>query len=120
MRQLKASKTDYQHLIDTLNKVKEVKGMDMDMTPSLKKQLAEVNIIFDEGDHFATEMKKAQNPVEFLNHSAFCGVCIRVQVRNGAMKTLEEFQDWTHKTKEVQCEKFGHSKWLQENLYVLN
>ena len=117
---LKASKTNYQHLINTLNKVKEIKEMDIEMTPNIKKQLDEANIIFDEGDHFATEMKKAQNPVEFLHHSAFCGVCIRVQVRNGAMKTLKEFQDWTHQTREVQCEKFGHSKWLQENLYVLN
>ena len=94
--------------------------MDIEMTPSIKKQLDEANIIFDEGDHFATEMKKAQNPVEFLHHSAFCGVCIRVQVRNGAMKTLKEFQDWTHQTREVQCENFGHSKWMLVNLYILN
>ena len=120
MQPLKASKTDYQYLIDTLNKVKEIKEMDIDMTSSLKKQLAEANIIFEEGNHFSTEMNKAENPLEFLRHFTRCGVCIRVQVRNGAMKTLEEFQDWTHQTREVQCEKFGHSKWLLENLYALN
>ena len=97
-----------------------MKEMDMDMTSSLKKQLAEANLIFDEGDHFATEMKKSQNPVEFLNHSAFCGVCIRVQIRNGAMKTLDEFYDWTHYTEEVKCEKLGHTKWLKTNMFILN
>ena len=94
--------------------------MDIELTQSIRDQLAEANIIFDEGDHFTTEIEKARNPMEFLQHSARCGVCIRVQVRNGAMKTLEEFQDWSHKTREVQCEKFGHSKWLQDNMFVLN
>ena len=116
---LKASKTNYQHLINTLNKVKEIKEMDIEMTPNIKKQLDEANIIFEEGDHFTNEIKTL-NPMKFLQHSAHCGMCLRVMVRNGAMKTLEEFQDWTHKNKEVQCEKFGHSKWLQENIYVLN
>jgi len=93
--------------------------MDTELTPSIREQLDEANAIFDEGNRFATQIEK-QNPMKFLQHSAQCGICLRVQVRQGSLKTLKDFQDWTHKNREVQCEQFGHSKWLQENLYVLN
>jgi len=93
--------------------------MDTELTPSIREQLDEANVIFDEGDHFATQMKTL-HPMKFLQHSAHCEICFRVMMRTGAMKTLKEFQDWTHQNSEIQCEKFGHSKWMMENLYVLN
>lgn len=94
--------------------------MDTDMTPDIHKQIEEANIIFDEGKHFDKQARKARHAVEFVMHTTGCKICFRVLIRNGGIQTLEEFQNWTHKSRDVQCEKFGHSKWMQDNLYVLN
>ena len=94
--------------------------MDNDMTTDIHKQIEEANIIFDEGKHFEAESRKARHPVAFVLHTTTCKICFRVMIRNNEIQTLEKFQEWSHKSPEIQCEKVGHTKWLVENMFILN
>ena len=113
---------DYQRLqlVNVLDKIRETKEMDSEMTPGIKKQIEEANSIFEDGRHYADRLRKAKHPEEFVLHTTHCGICFKVLVRNGGIKKIDDFYDWTHKSEEVQCEKFGHSKWIVENMFILN
>ena len=107
-------------LISVLDKIKETKEMDSEMNSGIKDQIEQANKIFDEGDHYAKQVQKARHPVEFVLHSTSCKTCFKVLVRNGGLLTIDDFYDWTHESKDVQCEKFGHSKWMMQNMFILN
>ena len=94
--------------------------MDNDMTADIQKQIDEANVIFDEGKHFDTQSRKARHPIEFVLHTTSCKICLRVLIRNNEIQTLEKFQEGTHKSREVQCEKVGHTKWVVENMFSQN
>ena len=94
--------------------------MDTDLNPDIQKQIAEANAIFDEGKHFDAQSRKARHPIEFVLHTTTCTICFRVMMRNNEIQTLKEFQEWSHKSREVQCEKVGHTKWLVQNMFSQN
>tara|TARA_Y100000034_G_scaffold33790_1_gene41316 strand:- start:3089 stop:3430 length:342 start_codon:yes stop_codon:yes gene_type:complete len=108
-----------QRLVDVLNQVKELKMIDPEMTSDIEGLLKDANAIWEDGKH-VMEMQKEMNPFEFFRHQAMCKQCFKVMMMTGGLKEYTDYQQWSHNNKEVQCEKIGHTKWLVENINVLN
>ena len=93
--------------------------IDPEMTSDIEGLIKDANAIWEDGRHVA-EIQKKLSPFEVFHHMGSCMQCFSVMLRTGALLELSEFQQWSHNNKEVQCEKYGHSKWLVENIHVLN
>jgi hypothetical protein len=92
---------------------------DSEMTSDMKRLLKDANDIWDEGRHVA-KAQKQMNPIEFHLHLTKCGRCFKFLLRTDVLKEYKEYGQWSHDNPEVQCEKFGHTKWIVENLNILN